>query len=789
MGKICVHCGEDCGKNPVMFDGKPFCCHGCKTVYQLLHEKDMKQYYEFEKLPGIKVETEAHEQKYAFLDLDSVKEKLIEFSDGEIAKVTLHIPSIHCASCIWLLENLHTLNENIQHSFVNFPRKEVSINFLEKKISLRQVVELLAAIHYIPELNLEKLENNSAKPTQDKSLLMKIGVAGFAFMNIMVYNLPEYFQGAEIVPLRYRHLFGWLSVALSIPVIVYCASDYFRSAYKGLKHRFMSVDILVATGIITLFLQSLYDIITGTGIGYLDSLSGLVFFLLLGKWYQGKTYEALSFERDYKSYFPIAITLIENGKEKIVEVKDVKPGDRLLIRNQEIVPVDSVLLKGKALIDYSFVTGESMPVEKNVGDKILAGGKQIGDYLEMEAVKDVDNSYLTKLWSRDIFTKDNGEHIQSITDKVSKHFTLAILSIALAAGIYWYVSAGLATAVWVISSILIVACPCALALSAPFAFGNMLRNFGYDHFYLKNARVLEDMTHIDTIVFDKTGTITEQSKYKVHPLRNNLTEEEKRIVRAMAKASNHPLSRLLYQQFSDEKELAVENLLEITGKGIIANYQGNEYRLGSASFVKTENTDARTKVFFAVNGEVRETFVFEAGFRKAIKEVLEQLSRKYKLVILSGDNNHEEKELRKLLPDGTELYFNQSVHDKTDFIERLQASGQRVLMMGDGLNDAGALRQSNVGIAISEDTNVFTPSSDIIMKASRFSKLPLYLRYAQRTKQIIYMSFALAIAYNIVGLGFAVTGMLNPIIAAILMPLSSISIVVFVTFMTNRLKL
>ena len=232
MENVCVHCGEDCGKNPVMFDGKPFCCHGCKTVYQLLGDKDMKQYYEFEQLPGIRVDAEDNEGKYAFLDLESVKEKLIEFSDGEISKVTLHIPSIHCASCIWLLENLNTLNSNIQHSFVNFPTKEVSINFLEKNISLRQIVELLAAIHYIPELNLKSLDREGKSNNESKTLLIKIGIAGFAMMNVLVYNLPEYVEGS-VVPENFLRLFGWLSVALSIPVVFYCASDYFIAAYKG----------------------------------------------------------------------------------------------------------------------------------------------------------------------------------------------------------------------------------------------------------------------------------------------------------------------------------------------------------------------------------------------------------------------------------------------------------------------------------------------------------------------------------------------------------------------------
>jgi Cu+-exporting ATPase len=348
---------------------------------------------------------------------------------------------------------------------------------------------------------------------------------------------------------------------------------------------------------------------------------------------------------------------------------------------------------------------------------------------------------------------------------------------------------GLGEAIWVISAILIVACPCALALSAPFAFGNMLRRFGLDNFYLKNAQVLEEMPNIDTIIFDKTGTLTEQSKYKLFFQNNNLKRKEKQIAKSMAKASNHPLSRFIYAYFSAEESFELENLLEIAGKGLMANFQGDEYRLGSASFVKTESKDAKTKVYFARNEDILEVFIFEAEYREGMKEVFESLNKTYELSVLSGDNDNEKDRLEKILPDGVVLRFNQSVHDKTDYIEKLQAKGKRVMMIGHGLYDAGALKQSDIGIAVSENTNVFTPSSDIILKASNFTKLPLYFSLAQKTRYIIYFSFAFAILYNIIGLGFAVTNHLTPIIAAILMPISSISIVGFVSLFTGRLRM
>ncbi len=374
--QVCVHCGEDCGKHPVTWNDLPFCCHGCKTVFQILNEKDLKQYYDIEKMPGIRVETESLSDKYAFLDLDEIKTGLLSFSDSGTSKVTLFIPSIHCASCIWLLENLNSLHDGVSYSSVNFPKKEVSITFRDEKISLRQIVELLDSIHYIPEITLDKLDKSTGS-VGDKALLLKIGIAGFSLLNVMLYNFPEYLPGGNLLEENFKSFFGWISLVVSLPVFFYCSNDYFISAYKSLKHKIINIDLPIALGILTLFFQSLYDVVSGDGIGYLDSLTGLVFFLLIGKWYQSKTYKALSFERDYKSYFPVAVTKIENNNEVIVPLKRLEKGDRILVRNLELIPADSFIVKGNANIDYSFVTGESIPISKNINDHVFAGGRQL----------------------------------------------------------------------------------------------------------------------------------------------------------------------------------------------------------------------------------------------------------------------------------------------------------------------------------------------------------------------------------------------------------------------------
>jgi P-type Cu+ transporter len=780
----CFHCGLDVEiDTEIIFDGKNFCCHGCQTVYEIFSLNNMTRYYNFEKSPGISPQIVAG--KYDFLDNEAIVSKLLEFQEKTTAIVTLNIPHIHCSSCIWVLENLQRLQKGINTSQVNFPEKKVSVNFNPAVVSLKTIVLLLHSIGYAPYISLDNYE--TPKKIIDRSLTFKLGVAFFCFGNIMLLSFPEYFEVKEYWLDEYRGFFRWLIFALSLPSFLYSASGYYVSAYKSISAKMLNIDIPIALGIIIFFIRSTFDIIMDYGSGFFDSLTGLIFFMMLGKMFQIKTYNFLSFERDFKSYFPIAITKINaENAEEIVPIYEVKEGDTILIRNQELIPVDGILISENAEIDYSFVTGEAIPIIRYLGDKLFAGGKQLGKIIEMKVLRTVSQSYLTQLWSNAVFQKKVTQKHQTITDVISQYFTPILLAIAFAGFGYWiFIDTNIAFNVF--TAVLIVACPCALALTAPFTFGNILRILGRQKFYLKNALVIEQLAQVDTIVFDKTGTITTHKKSTISLEGQPLSNENINLIKNALRGSNHPLSRMLYDFLPQEKKLEIDHFEEFTGKGIAVQIKDNYIIIGSAAFVKNAQEDAtlQTAVHLKINGIYLGKYVFNNEYRDGLATLFQQLKKLYDLKILSGDNEGERATLEKMLPCKTEFIFNQRPEEKLEFIKSLQQKGKNVMMVGDGLNDAGALAQSNIGISISENVNVFSPACDAILAASEFHKLSYFLKLSKKAMKTVKMSFTLSLLYNIVGLYYAVSGSLLPLVAAVIMPLSTITIVSFVTLMSN----
>jgi len=777
----CFHCGDECSNSEIAIGDKIFCCKGCKLVYELLETKDLCTYYELEQAPGRKMFNRDFSNRFEYLDDLSVQNSLISFRSGDESRVTFKVPSMHCASCIWLLENLHKLNAAVSDARVNFLRREVTLTFNDQKSNLREIVELLASLGYEPEINLASLQREIRSAT-DRSLYIKIGVAGFAFANIMLLAFPDYLAGENRIDPMLSSYFAFLSFLLSLPVLFYSSTDYFKSAFAALRQHMVNMDVPIAIGITALYGRSMVELINGTGTGYLDSFAGLVLLLLAGKLFQKKTYDALSFDRDYRSYFPVSVIRRRGDIEENISLAQLQTGDRILVRNSELVPADAVLIKGHGLIDYSFVTGEANPVPVQSGDYVYAGGRQRGAVLELDVVKNVSQSYLTQLWNSDTGIEEKHTRVVEVANRFSKYFTAVVLMVAVSTLIYWWPQ-DIALAMNAFTAVLIIACPCALALSTPFTLGNTLRIFGKNDFYLRSTQIVEKIAAIDYIVFDKTGTLTLSGSANVqfHAADHTpLSEFEMQVIRSLVRHSSHPLSYQIFRFLEAGELQPVEQFNEEPGKGIEGIVNGMHVFIGSAPEGFELESDARagTRVYAFVNGNLRGWFVIENHFRRGLENVIKFLKREKQISLLSGDSDHERNILKQWFDD-EQMYFRQTPFAKKEYVEQLQQQGHRVLMIGDGLNDAGALRQSDVGISISDDLNTFTPACDGILNGKSFERLKQFFKFSEDSLRIIKISFVISILYNLIGIGFAVQGILSPLVSAILMPISSVTVVAF----------
>jgi Cu+-exporting ATPase len=775
---VCYHCGDQLPSVKLTYQDKDFCCVGCKSVYQILAENNMCNYYAYNDTPGQRIKENSH---FEYLDEANIISQLIDYQDKENTIVTFYIPAIHCSSCIWLLEHLYKMNAAIFSSRIDFLKKNVTISYKHNQVSLRKVVEILNQIGYEPLISLQDVVKEKGNAV-NKQLIWKIAIAGFCLGNVMLFSFPEYF-GLSALEKEFQYLFAWLNLAFCVPVTFYCSKDYFTSAIASLKQRRINLDTPLALIIAVLFIRTAISTIFNTGPGFGDTLTGLVFLLLMGKWVKQRTYHHISFDRDYRSYFPIAITTLRDNREKPVAIGDIVVGDRLLIRNGELVPADAILMKGEAWLDMSFVTGEAEPQQKVLGEMVYAGGRQMGEAIELEVVKPASQSYLTGLWNKEFYKADLKR--KNFNDSIAKYFSIGVFVIAFAATAYWLWQNDSTKAWSAFTAVVIVACPCVLALSTPFTLSAILSVFDKKGFYVKNTDALEQLAGVDTLVFDKTGTLTSTHQSEIG-FEGQLSAEEKLTVASLLYNSSHPLSRRVLKALNPEKVYAISNYREVVGKGIMGVVNGKTVYAGSKRTMPVAiNTNEDSGVHIVIDQIYKGCFTVDQQWRDGIGPLIHQLHNNFELQVLSGDTNKDETLLKTVFAEKTIIKFNQSPHQKLDEIKALQSEGRKVMMLGDGLNDAGALKQANFGIAITDNINNFTPGCDAIMNGSSLGLLPSFIQLSKDGLKTIKISFAIATAYNLIGVYYAVQGTLYPLVAAVLMPLSTITIISFTSLATR----
>ncbi|MBX2814498.1 MAG: HAD-IC family P-type ATPase, partial [Saprospiraceae bacterium] len=604
---------------------------------------------------------------------------------------------------------------------------------------------------------------------------LKMAVAAFSFGNIMLFSFPEYLGlSASDGDQDFSKLFGYLNLVLALPVLLYSARDILMSAWRGVRSRALNMDVPLSIGILSIFSQSTFEVLFAAGAGYFDSFVGLVLFLLIGRWFQNRTYARISFDRDYRSYFPISANVIVDGKETPTPLEGLEVGDVLMVKHGHLVPADAILISDAALIDYSFVTGEAQLVERQAGDKVFAGGRISGKAIEILLSRKVSNSYLTQLWNEEAFAEKSEEgQVSRISNRMSRVFTMSILTIASLTGAFWLLEDP-AKATFAFTSVLIIACPCAIALSIPFTLGEALRLLSSREIFVRDPSVMESLSTINHLVFDKTGTLTETHRSQVdfvgeHPL----SSQHEKWLGSLVKQSSHPVSREIAAHLEVSGALEVSHFEEIVGQGIRGEVEGHQIELKAATALRPSTVVSD----LYIDGKFCGGFSISRAYRKGLAEIISRLRERYRLSLLSGDHDGERGQLSAYFRHDRDMLFQQSPHDKLRFVAQHQSDGQRVAMVGDGLNDAGALKQSDVGIVISSDHAAFSPACDIIIGDKSFEDLDGLFRFARSGITAIYVCYAVALIYNVVGLSFAVTASLSPIVAAILMPLSSISIV------------
>ena len=789
---ICYHCGDFCKDKSIVINEKIFCSANCKSVYKILEKNNLCKYYDIESNPGFSPSARI-DNKYTYLDDEETINRLIDFKNGKISKVSLKIPRIHSNSCVWLLENLCKLNEGIIYSQVILSQQVLTLKYLSEKTNLRNIVELLDVLGYEPLIVL-KTRGKKSKNRFDNKLFYKAGISGITVISFLLLKLSGYTLQDKIFSPGYNILAGYLILLISLPVFIYCSSDYFISSYKDLIRRKLNINIPITLGIFSLLLMSMVEIIFQTGSGYLDTLSVFLFFLLAIRILQIRFFDSDSTGEIIKADSILKVVVLKNGKEYKIPITKLKTGDRLIVRNGDLIPADSILFKGYANIDFSFATGESIPGNKVLGEIIQAGGRQCGDEIELEVINDVPLDYLTKLRNNDTILKNSKENNFSDLNISLKYFVPAILILAAISEAIWFkVNSAIALKVFV--TILIVAYPFSAVFAIPLTIANIKKIFQRNNFFIKNIAVIKNLSRINTIVFDKTGTITINGISEIEFIGSDLNNFECSLVKSLARNSAHPLSRAIYQFLYNYEEYNIKSFSEENGSGISGTILDNYVRLGSAKFISdcSTLTDSKEKhnsseVFVSINDEIKGYFNLTNSYRNGLKNLTDKLGKKYDLHLLTGDNENEKNSLRDYFKCEENLHFNQNPLNKQNYIKSLQNSGKKVLMVGDGLNDADALKQSDASISVSDDLNNYYPTCDATLYSENFDLLNDFIALSSNCMKLIVVTTVLSIIYNTLCVSLAVTGSISLFAAAILMPVNSIFVMLFCKVAVNFLS-
>lgn len=777
----CLHCDEP-AIAPLYEKGdvnseKPFCCEGCLTVYSVIQGKGLGEYYTIKQDTAVfKRRAPAESQASTFSYLND-QEFLKEFSwaiDGKEV-MEFYLEGIHCLACLWLIEKLPEFVPGIFSSKLDLERSVVTIVLNENgKFSI--AASELSKLGYKPHPLRKNQETNDLKKKEERSWLIRIGIAGAASGNIMLYAVSNY-GGASGA---YAELFNTISVIFAVPVFAYSAVPFYQNAWNALKNKTLSIDIPISLSLIVGALMGVYNLAIGVPDNYFDSLSALVFLLLLSRYFLHKIQEKGLDATDLHYFYQSDSVLIQDLKcadgYREIHPRFIKKNDIIKVRPLEIIPGDGEILVGQSHVNNSLLTGESLPFKVEAGDKVFSGTQNLDQELLIKVNRPLDESRLGQI----LKNVENGwahrSQIIQLTNTISKYFTLAVILLSFGLFFYLYQSHSLIEALEGAITLMIVTCPCALALAVPLTFTRSLSMASKAGIIIKSDEVIERLAKIKAIFLDKTGTIT-YGKIKVVSLNQSspsglpLVD----IIHALEKKTRHPVGLALFDYAKKHfaKDHTVTEFKEILGRGVSGKIGNHFYEINSDGIYE----DQRKVGTFEVADTIRD------DSRDALKRLM--LSD-YQIKMLSGDRKEVAFNIaQRVQLDSTSVHAELTPESKSEMIRK----ADHAMMVGDGANDAIALSEASVGVAVMGAMDISLRAADVYLSTPGLQPVVQLMTLSRETMKVIRRNLILSLLYNSTSVVLAFCGLISPLTAAIIMPLSSLTVLISTLVGTRKLRM
>ncbi len=786
---ICDHCKLEFDEKVMIKDKddsgiKYFCCKGCQGIYHLLRSEGLDDFYD--KVGNSKLEPpkEINDDLHKF-DLEGFKRKYITEKAG-LCEINLIIEGIHCSACVWLNEKVLHQTEGIVEVSINYTNNKAKIVWDPDTIKLSEIIQKIRSIGYNGYPYDPKIQEEKANKAR-RDYYSRLLVAIFATMNIMWIAIAQYTGYFTGMRSDMKNVLNIAEFILATPTLFYTGWVYFKGAYFGLKNRFINMDVLVATGATLAYVYSIYAMITRKGEVYFDSVTMIVTFVFVGKYLEVLSKKSAVDSMDsILGSIPTEVLVVQEGEKTLVPVEEIREGDIIEIKPGDKVVIDGIIVMGEGNFDLSSLTGESEPIYKKEGDEVISGSVGLDSVIRYKATKEYAASMLctiAALLDESIVKKPQ---IEKLADKISGYFSFTILSLSLITFLFWYfyLGSGFERALIVAISVIVIACPCALGLATPMATLIGIGVASKKGILFKEASFLESMAKSDTLVLDKTGTVTE-GKPKVIKF-DKVEEFDMDILYSLVKSSKHPISQAigeyLQQYYEDIKEINLQDMKNIEARGISAKYDNKNIFGGNVKLIQEMGLEfdkkcENTVFIFAIDNRIKALFELKDTPKEGAKEAIKEIKKMgLKTIMLTGDN---EKVARKIANDVgiDEVYHSLFPKDKADIIENLQKKGKVVIMAGDGINDVLALSLSNVAVSMGNGAEVSIEVSDVVLLNDDMAALKDAIKLSKRVYLSIKENLMLSAIYNAITIPLAMMGYVIPLVAALSMSLSSLLVV------------